>query len=62
MTTTIDELGGWPTLLTELLDRRDLPAAHARAAMATSLPVIVVKITSTPAVSVSASAVARPSM
>ena len=37
MTTTIDELGGWPTLLTELLDRRDLPAAHARAAMATIL-------------------------
>lgn len=33
----IDELGGWPALLTELLDRRDLPAAHARAAMATIL-------------------------
>jgi len=33
----IDELGGWPTLLTELLDRRDLSAAHARAAMATIL-------------------------
>ncbi|MGB8858529.1 MAG: anthranilate phosphoribosyltransferase [Ilumatobacteraceae bacterium] len=33
----IDELGGWPALLTELLERRDLPAAHARAAMATIL-------------------------
>ena len=33
----IDELGGWPTVLTELLERRDLPAAHARAAMATIL-------------------------
>jgi anthranilate phosphoribosyltransferase len=35
--TPIDELGGWPVLLTELLERRDLPAAHARAAMATIL-------------------------
>ncbi len=33
----IDELGGWPALLTALLERRDLPAAHARAAMATIL-------------------------
>ena len=33
----IDKLGGWPTVLTELLERRDLPAAHARAAMATIL-------------------------
>ena len=33
----IDELGGWPALLTELLERRDLPAAHARVAMATIL-------------------------
>jgi anthranilate phosphoribosyltransferase len=33
----IDELGGWPTVLTELLERRDLSAAHARAAMATIL-------------------------
>lgn len=33
----IDELGGWPALLTELLDRRDLPTGHARAAMATIL-------------------------
>lgn len=33
----IDELGGWPALLTELLERRDLPAAHARTAMAVIL-------------------------
>jgi anthranilate phosphoribosyltransferase len=33
----IDELGGWPVLLTELLERRNLPAGHARAAMATIL-------------------------
>jgi len=33
----IDELGGWPALLTELLERRDLPASHARAAMGTIL-------------------------
>jgi anthranilate phosphoribosyltransferase len=33
----IDELGGWPALLTELLERRDLPAGHARTAMATIL-------------------------
>ncbi len=33
----IDELGGWPALLTELLDRRDLPAAHARTAMSVIL-------------------------
>ncbi|MDO8391821.1 MAG: anthranilate phosphoribosyltransferase [Actinomycetota bacterium] len=33
----LDELGGWPALLTELLDKHDLPAAHARAAMATIL-------------------------
>ena len=33
----IDELGGWPALLTELLERRDLPASSARAAMATIL-------------------------
>jgi anthranilate phosphoribosyltransferase len=32
-----DELGGWPALLTELIERRDLPADHARAAMATIL-------------------------
>lgn len=34
---SIDALGGWPALLTDLLERRDLPAAHARAAMATIL-------------------------
>jgi len=34
---SIDDLGGWPALLTDLLERRDLPAAHARAAMATIL-------------------------
>ena len=33
----LDDLGGWPALLTELLDKHDLPAAHARAAMATIL-------------------------
>jgi anthranilate phosphoribosyltransferase len=33
----LDELGGWPALLTELLERRDLPASHARAAMTTIL-------------------------
>ena len=33
----IDDLGGWPALLTELLERRDLPASHARAAMGTIL-------------------------
>jgi anthranilate phosphoribosyltransferase len=33
----LDELGGWPALLTELLERHDLPAAHARAAMSTIL-------------------------
>ena len=33
----IDEFGGWPALLTELVEKRDLPAAHARAAMATIL-------------------------
>jgi anthranilate phosphoribosyltransferase len=34
---SLDALGGWPALLTELLERRDLPAAHAREAMATIL-------------------------
>jgi anthranilate phosphoribosyltransferase len=33
----LEDLGGWPALLTELVERRDLPAAHARAAMATIL-------------------------
>src|SRR4051794_6844735 len=32
-----DDLGGWPALLTQLLERRDLPAASAREAMATIL-------------------------
>lgn len=32
-----DELGGWPALLTQLLDRHDLPAASAREAMSTIL-------------------------
>ena len=31
--TTLDELGGWPALLIQLLDRQDLPADSARAAM-----------------------------
>jgi len=34
---SLDDLGGWPALLTELLDGRDLPASHARAAMTTIL-------------------------
>ena len=34
---TLDELGGWPALLTELLARRDLSAAQTRAAMSTIL-------------------------
>ena len=33
----LDDLGGWPALLTELVEGRDLPATHARAAMATIL-------------------------
>lgn len=35
--TTLEDIGGWPALLTELLERRDLPSAHAREAMATIL-------------------------
>ncbi|MEI8239286.1 MAG: anthranilate phosphoribosyltransferase, partial [Actinomycetota bacterium] len=35
--TQLDELGGWPFLLTELLEGRDLSASHARTAMATIL-------------------------
>jgi len=31
------DIGGWPSIITRLLDREDLPAAHARAAMATIL-------------------------
>ena len=34
---SLEELGGWPALLTDLVEHRDLPAAHARAAMATIL-------------------------
>lgn len=30
---TLDEIGGWPTIIATLLEHRDLPAAHARAAM-----------------------------
>lgn len=33
----LEELGGWPALLTDLVEGRDLPASHARAAMATIL-------------------------
>ena len=33
----LDDVGGWPALLTELVEGRDVPAAHARAAMATIL-------------------------
>lgn len=33
----IDEYGGWPALLTELVEKRDLSASQARAAMATIL-------------------------
>jgi len=32
-----DDLGGWPALLTQLLERQDLPAASAREAMSTIL-------------------------
>src|SRR3954469_15376370 len=35
--TTLDEHGGWPSLLTELVEHRDLSAAQARAAMTTIL-------------------------
>ena len=35
--TRLDEFGGWPTLLSELLARRDLNAAQCRAAMGTIL-------------------------
>lgn len=33
----LDDIGGWPTLISRLLDREDLPAEHARTAMATIL-------------------------
>jgi len=35
--TALDQLGGWPAVLTDLLDRRDLPASTARTAMSTIL-------------------------
>jgi anthranilate phosphoribosyltransferase len=35
--TDLDEHGGWPALLTELIERRDLTASQARSAMATIL-------------------------
>jgi anthranilate phosphoribosyltransferase len=35
--TTFEDLGGWPALLTQLLDRQDLDATSAREAMATIL-------------------------
>lgn len=37
MMTELDEHGGWPALLTELIERRDLTASQARSAMATIL-------------------------
>ena len=37
MSTALVDIGGWPSIITRLLDREDLPAAHARAAMATIL-------------------------
>jgi len=33
----LDAIGGWPSLISRLLDRDDLPADHARTAMATIL-------------------------
>lgn len=35
--TALDHLGGWPAVLTDLLERRDIPASTARTAMATIL-------------------------
>lgn len=37
MSDALNAIGGWPTLISRLLDREDLPAEHARAAMATIL-------------------------
>ena len=34
---SLEDVGGWPALLTSLLDRRDLSAAEARTAMGTIL-------------------------
>jgi len=36
-TLTLDAIGGWPSLLSSLLEGQDLPAGHARAAMTTIL-------------------------
>ena len=36
-TPSLDAIGGWPALLSSLLERNDLPASHARAAMTTIL-------------------------
>ncbi|MFM8563775.1 MAG: anthranilate phosphoribosyltransferase [Acidimicrobiia bacterium] len=36
-TPTLESIGGWPAVLSSLLDRQDLPAGHARAAMSTIL-------------------------
>ena len=35
--TILDQWGGWPAILTDLLEGRDLPAEQARGAMATIL-------------------------
>lgn len=37
MSDALDVIGGWPSLISRLLDREDLPADHARTAMATIL-------------------------
>lgn len=37
MSDALDAIGGWPSLISRLLDRDDLPADHARTAMATIL-------------------------
>ncbi|MGA1299000.1 MAG: anthranilate phosphoribosyltransferase [Ilumatobacteraceae bacterium] len=37
MSGALELIGGWPTLISRLLDREDLPADHARTAMATIL-------------------------
>lgn len=37
MSDALEAIGGWPSLISRLLDRDDLPAEHARTAMATIL-------------------------
>lgn len=37
MSDALNAIGGWPTVISRLLDREDLPAEHARSAMATIL-------------------------